>query len=92
MLKPIIHYKTNNNNDGFEIRHLIKPGYFNTVEELNIAHKELLDWLMENCANEYKILAMDNAAFSDINENPWVGYHLTIHNSELAMAFKLRWM
>lgn len=92
MFKPITHFKSYNDQDCFEIRHLFEPSYFDTIKELAIAYKEMLDWLAEHCVNQYDILAMDNAAFSDINEDPWIGYHLTVYNSEMAMAFKLRWM
>lgn len=92
MFNPISQFKTYEGYDGFSIRHLFLPSYFGTTGELEDAYSEMFDWLRENCSTKaYSILAMDNAAFSDVNEDPWIGYHLTIYEPETAMAFKLRW-
>jgi len=92
MFKPVSHYITSKGFDGFHVRHLFKPSWFKTEEELDEAYQELFDWLNENCDGEYEATSMDNAAFSDYNEDPWVGYYITIYDPELAMAFKLRWI
>ena len=91
MRNPISHFITTRGYDCFSIRHLFKPSYFDTVEELNEAYQEMFDWLKENCTDQYEISPMDNAAFSDVNEDPWIGYYLTIFDPVMMMAFKLRW-
>lgn len=85
-------FKTYGGKYGFEAKHLIEPSYFDTKEELYIAYGTMLDWLEENFRGTYSARAMDNAAFSDINEDPWIGFYIEFDNEEDAMAFKLRWL
>lgn len=76
----------------FEVKHLFRPSYFDTIEELRQAYNPVFDWLDENCLNKYETSAMDNAAFSDYNEDPWIGYYFCFVDETDAMAFKLRWL
>ena len=76
----------------FEIRHLFGATYCDTIQELKEVYKPVFNWLEENCPRQYTASAMDNAAFSDVNEDPYVGYYVRIHDKEKAMAFKLRWL
>lgn len=77
----------------FEVRHLFNNStYCDTVDELVETYKPMLDWLAENIKGGYKLSPMDNAAFSDCNEDPWVGYYVSFTNEEEAILFKLRWL
>ncbi len=91
MFNPISQFKTLDGYDGFTVHHLFQPSWFKTEAELVISYQEMFDWLEENCADQYRATSMDNAAYSDVNEDPWVGYHVIIKDPDLAMAFKLRW-
>lgn len=76
----------------FEVRHLFAPSYFDTVDELVDAYKPMIDWLAENIKGSYRLTPMDNCAFSDTNEDPWVGYYVSFSKDEDAMHFKMRWL
>ena len=75
----------------FELRHYFEPSYFDTVDELEKVYQPMIKWLDQNIKGAYKLDPMDNAAFSDINEDPWIGYYISFGDEEDAMAFKLRW-
>ena len=92
-MAPRINYFINR--DGFhtfEIRHLFTPSYFDTVDELTEAYQPMIEWLNEHIKGPCRLSPLDNAAFSDVNEDPWVGYHVYFLIKEDAMAFKLRWI
>lgn len=78
----------------FEVKNLfgLDHSYFDTVAKLRAVHNPVFEWLEENCSNKYGATAMDNAAFSDYNEDPWVGYYFSFVDETDAMAFKLRWL
>lgn len=78
----------------FEVKHYFgrHNSYFDTITELRSMHMPMFDWIDENCSGDYETTAMDNAAFSDYNEDPWIGYYFTFEEESDAMAFKLRWM
>lgn len=74
------------------VRHLFKPSYYNTLDELVEAYKPMLEWLKENIKGAYNLSPMDNALYSDVNEDPWVGYIIEFAEETDAMAFKLKWL
>jgi len=78
----------------FEVKHLFgwEYSYFDTVDELRTVYNPVFEWLEENCPSKYEATAMDNAAFSDYNEDPWIGYYFSFVDETDAMAFKLRWL
>lgn len=53
----------------FEVRHLFGPTYCDTINELNETYKLMIDWLNVNLIGSYELSPMDNAAFSDSNED-----------------------
>lgn len=75
----------------FEIRHFYTPSYFKTMLELETAYKPMIDWIQKNIRG-WVLIPMDNAAFSDYNEDPWVGYYLNMKHKEDAIMFKTRWV
>jgi len=75
----------------FEIRHLFEPSYFDTKAELRTAYQPLFDWLEVGAKGNWDLRPMDNAAFSDVNEDYWVGYYLTLEHAEDAATFKVKW-
>ena len=88
----IEYFIATNGKPTFMIRHLFGTTYCNTTAELNKRHTKLFEWLEENTLGEYNYSAMDNAAFSDMFEDVWVGYCLQFDNEEDALAFKLEWV
>lgn len=76
----------------FEIRHMFGSTYCDTIEELNEMHSEVINWVNATIVNEYKITPFDNAAFSDYNEDPWVGYYFAFEKEEDAVLFKTTWL
>ena len=74
------------------VRHLFKPSYFDSVDELVEAYKPMIDWLEQNIKGSYDLRPIDNAAYSDVNEDPWIGYIVSFGEETDAMAFKLKWL
>ena len=74
------------------IRHFFKPSYFNTAAELQDAYKPMIDWLDEHAAAGYKLYPMDNALYSDLNEDPYIGYVISFSREEDAVLFKMTWL
>ena len=74
----------------FCVRHYFGLCYVPTTQLLEDAYKPMISWLTENCQS-YDTMPMDNAAYSDVNEDPWTGYHIHFDDESEAMAFKLKW-
>lgn len=86
----INYFITHDNKHCFEIKHLFIPSYFDTIAELDTAYQSMIAWLEESI-KEWDLSPIDNAAFSDLNEDPWIGYYLTLNTAEDAVMFKTRW-
>jgi hypothetical protein len=84
-------YFVSDNKYVFEVRHMFLPSYYDTVDELVDAYKPILDWLADNIKG-YTLRPLDNAAFSDVNEDYWVGYYVIFYDETDAMAFRLQWL
>lgn len=87
----INYFITHKNKHCFEIKHYFLPSYFDTVAELDTAYQPMIAWLEESI-DGWDLSPLDNAAFSDVNEDPWIGYHLTVDSAKAAVMFKTRWV
>lgn len=73
------------------VRHLFGATYVDTIDELTAIYQPMIDWLQDNIKGSYELSPMDNCAYSDVNEDPLIGYYIYFKNETDAMAFKLRW-
>lgn len=73
------------------VRHLFGATYVDTLDELVEIYQPMIEWLDENIKSGYKLSPIDNCAYSDVNEDPWIGYMIYFQEKTDAMAFKLQW-
>lgn len=77
--------------DGFTINCENRWAKCQTDAELESEWSDILYWFKDHDI-KYKYQMIDNALYSDLDEDSWIGYNFTFSNPEDAIHFKLTWV